>query len=84
LFRAEVDLSQNSFNKKIREAVTHKIPNIVILGDKEVEQGAITLRRYCVQEQLTMPIEAFISRMKLLATERLMDNFADVEIPLSK
>jgi threonyl-tRNA synthetase len=80
LFRAEVDLSQNSFNKKIREAVTHKIPNILILGDKEVEMGTVTLRRYCVQEQKTLSVVDFMARMKRLATERLMDNFADVII----
>jgi threonyl-tRNA synthetase len=80
LIRAEVDLSDNSFNKKIREAVTHKIPNIVIIGDREAEQGTITLRRYCVKEQVTLARDAFIDRMKRLVNERIMDNFADVEI----
>jgi threonyl-tRNA synthetase len=80
LFRAEVDLSQNSFNKKIREAVTHKIPNIIILGEKEVAEGTVTLRRYCVQEQLTMSRASFMERMARLAKGRIMDNFADVSI----
>jgi threonyl-tRNA synthetase len=81
LFRTETDLSDNSFNKKIREAVTHKIPNMVILGAKEAERGEITLRRYCTKEQVTMPLTAFVERMKLLQRERLMDNFEDVTIP---
>lgn len=81
LFRTETDLSDNSFNKKIREAVTHKIPNMVILGAKEAERGEVTLRRYCTKEQVTMPLTAFVERMRLLQRERLMDNFEDVTIP---
>jgi threonyl-tRNA synthetase len=81
LFRTETDLSDNSFNKKIREAVTHKIPNMVILGAKEAEREEITLRRYCTKEQITMPLAAFVERMRLLQRERLMDNFEDVIIP---
>jgi threonyl-tRNA synthetase len=80
LLRVETDLSDNSFNKKIRQAVTHKIPNIVILGEKEAAAGTVTLRRYCVQEQLTISRDAFIDRMKRLVKERIMDNFADVTI----
>lgn len=78
--RTQVDLSDNSFNKKIREAVTQKIPNIVIIGGKEVENNQITLRRYCVKEQITMPRDTFVDRMKRLVAGRIMDNFADIEI----
>jgi threonyl-tRNA synthetase len=81
LIRASTDLSTNSFNKKIREAVTHKIPNIVILGGKEVEGGTITLRRYCVQEQVSMTREKFVERMGRLVRERTMDNFPETVIP---
>lgn len=80
LMRVEFDSSDNSFNKKIREAVTKKIPNIVIIGNKEAEDKTITLRRYCTKEQITMPLEAFVDRMKGLVQNRLMDNFPDVAI----
>ena len=78
--RSDIDLSDNSFNKKVRNAVTQKIPNIVIVGNNEVTQGTITLRRYCVKEQLTISKEAFIARLEGLIKERIMDNFADVKI----
>lgn len=81
LVRVELDLSDNSFNKKIREAVTRKIPNIVVLGDKEVAEGTVTLRRYCVKEQIQLSQEAFIERLRTLMRDRLMDNFPDVDIP---
>lgn len=81
LLRIEVDDSNHSFNKRIREAVTRKIPNIIIIGGREAETGTVTLRRFCVQEQLSLPLESLISRLQKLTRERLMDNFPDVEIP---
>ena len=80
-FRVEVDESDNSFNKKIRGSVTRKIPNIVIIGGNEVEEGTVTLRRYCIKEQITLPKDDFIKRMELLRSEKLMDNFPDTVIP---
>lgn len=76
-FRCEVDLASDSFNKKIRNAVTQKTPNIVIVGNKEVETGSITLRRYCVKEQLTLTKEDFLARLRRLRADRLMDNFSE-------
>jgi threonyl-tRNA synthetase len=82
LIRVEFDTSDNSFNKKIREAATRKIPNMVIIGHKEAEQGTITLRRYCTQEQITLSKGDFIARMEKLIRLRTMDNFADEAIPV--
>lgn len=81
MFRVELDTSSNSFSKKVREAVTRKIPNIIIIGADEEESNSVTLRRYCVKEQLTLTKDDFIKRMELLRSEKLMDNFPDVEIP---
>lgn len=78
--RAESDNSSNSFNKKIREAVIHKIPNIAIVGGREAANGTVTLRRYCVNEQITMAKDAFVERLCRLTKERVMDNFPDVKI----
>jgi threonyl-tRNA synthetase len=78
--RVELDQSDNSFNKKIREAVTRKIPNMVIIGHKEAEESTITLRRYCAKEQATMSLDTFVERMKRAVSNRIMDNFADVDV----
>ena len=79
-FRTEVDTSTDSFNKKIRNAVTSKIPNIAIIGNKEVEQGTITLRRYCVKEQVTISKEQFTDRLARITAKRLMDNFPETVV----
>lgn len=80
LIRVEVDRSSNSFNKKIREAVTRKIPNMAIIGRKEVEADSITLRRYCVQEQRNLSRPDFVARLKRIVADRTMDNFEDVSV----
>jgi threonyl-tRNA synthetase len=79
-YRTEVDLAADSFNKKIRNAVTQKIPNILIVGNKEVETNSVTLRRYCVKEQATISVDAFRHRLEKLIAQRVMDNDPTVEI----
>ena len=62
--RSEIDLSNDSLNKKIRTNTKAKIPNILILGEKEMNEQTITLRRFGVQEQLTMGKDEFLTFIK--------------------
>ncbi len=81
-FRVEVDDSSESFNKKIRNAVTRKIPNIWILGEKEKAEERVTWRRYAVKEQQSVPRRAALEMLKQMRAERIMDNFGDVALPI--
>ncbi|MCK5862717.1 MAG: threonine--tRNA ligase [Candidatus Hydrogenedentes bacterium] len=80
-FRVEVDDSNESFNKKIRNAVMRKIPNIWILGEKEKAENNITWRRYAVKEQQTVAGNTALEMLQKMRSERIMDNFGDVELP---
>lgn len=82
LVRAEVDDSHDSFSKKVRNAATAKIPNVWILGGKEVENGTVTWRRYAVEKQATVPVAKAREALAALIRDRIMDNFRDVELPL--
>jgi len=42
--RGKVDLSNDRFNNKIRKAQKMKIPLMIIIGDKEVENSSLTIR----------------------------------------
>ncbi len=44
MIKAEVDLSNDTINAKIRNASAEKIPYLVIVGKKEKEKGTISLR----------------------------------------
>lgn len=80
-FRAEADLGADSFNKKIRNAATAKIPNVLIVGEREKEGREVTWRRYCMQkEQRTVPLGEFLQILQKARRERLMDNYPDVEL----
>jgi threonyl-tRNA synthetase len=59
MIRAEVDGSSDTMGKKIRNALTTKIPNILIVGEQEVTDGTVTLRRYGIREQETLPVAQF-------------------------
>jgi threonyl-tRNA synthetase len=82
-FRVSIDESHETFNKKIRNAVTHKIPNIWILGGKEVENSAVTWRRYAVKNQETVSFDLAHQALKTMRAQRMMDNFEDVALPLA-
>jgi threonyl-tRNA synthetase len=41
--RADIDLSNDSFGKKIRNAKTDKIPYFIILGEKDIQANKVTL-----------------------------------------
>ncbi|NLH48601.1 MAG: threonine--tRNA ligase [Myxococcales bacterium] len=59
LVRVQVDDSSDSFNKKIRNAATEKVPNVLVLGAREKEAEAVTHRRYGIKEQQTLPFREF-------------------------
>jgi threonyl-tRNA synthetase len=41
--RVDVDLSDTGFGKKVREAKDMKIPYTIIIGDKDMEKGVVTV-----------------------------------------
>ena len=82
LIRADIDDGNDSFNKKIRNAVTSKTPNMWILGSRELEERSITWRRYAVQEQESMMLDTAVDTVKRMNAERIMDNFDDVSLPV--
>ncbi|NQZ56331.1 MAG: threonine--tRNA ligase [Lentisphaeraceae bacterium] len=60
MVRVEIDKSSNSFGKKIRTNTMRKIPILLIMGEQEVNDGTVTIRRYGQQEQITVSKEEFI------------------------
>lgn len=81
LFRADVDASSESFNKRLRIAITRKIPNMLVVGRNEASDSTVTWRRYAVKEQKTLPFDTFKSILGQMRARRIMDNFPDVQLP---
>ena len=52
--RVEVDLSNESVGKKIRNAVITKSPYVLVLGDKEMADGTVAVRSRGSKDTVTM------------------------------
>ena len=61
--RAEMAPSNDTLPKKIRSGTTKKIPNLLIVGEREVADGTVTLRRYGQNMQETMASDLFVERI---------------------
>lgn len=59
MIRAELADEGETVPRKIREGTTRKIPNLLVVGEREVEQRSVTLRRYGVREQVSLSLDAF-------------------------
>lgn len=70
MVRAELADEGETVSRKIREGTTRKIPNLLVVGEREVEERSVTLRRYGVQEQVSMPLEAFEQALLQTIRER--------------
>lgn len=63
-FRAECDTSSAKINYKIREGTLEKIPYLLIVGDKEVEGGTVSVRSRKKGNEGTIPMEECIRKME--------------------
>lgn len=57
--RAVLAEESDTVSKKIRAATVNKIPNLLIVGSQEEQEQTVTLRRYGIREQLTLPFQQF-------------------------
>jgi threonyl-tRNA synthetase len=61
--RSHLDLRNESVNYKIREAQLQKIPYMLVVGDREMEAGAVSVRALREGNQGSVPIAEFIERV---------------------
>lgn len=70
--RAELDDRNEKVGYKIREAQLQKIPYMLIVGDKEVEQGTVSLRSRKEGDLGAISLSEFIEKiLKEIATKAL-------------
>jgi len=62
--RVEVDERNERMNAKIRDAQMQKVPYMLVVGDKEVEQGAVALRLRSGEKPGAMRLEKFLERAR--------------------
>lgn len=62
--RFEIDDSNNTFGKKIRESALRKVPYALIIGDNEMNDNTVSVKIRDIKEQETMTMERFIEMVK--------------------
>jgi len=68
--RAEVDDRGERMNAKIRDAQKKKIPYMLVIGDREVEQEAVAVRLRSGEDRGGIPVQAFLEQARQEAEER--------------
>ncbi|MCQ6278332.1 threonine--tRNA ligase [Bacillus sp. EB600] len=63
-FRVELDGRNEKISYKIREAQMQKIPYMLVVGDKEVSEDAVNVRKYGEQKSETVDFTAFLASLK--------------------
>ena len=63
-FRVESDLRNEKIGKKIREATLEKVPYMLVMGDRDVENGTVSVRTRGGEDLGAMPLDAFAAMLK--------------------
>ncbi|ENQ3079244.1 threonine--tRNA ligase [Bacillus sp. WLY-B-L8] len=63
--RVEVDTRDEKIGYKIREAQMQKIPYMLVVGDNEVAETGVNVRKYGEQKSETISLDAFVDLIKV-------------------
>ncbi len=69
--RCEVNAGSDRMNAKIRDAQKQKIPYMLVIGDKEAEEKAVSLRMRSGENPGGMSVEDFITLVKKQVAEKI-------------
>jgi threonyl-tRNA synthetase len=68
--RAELDDRTESVGRKIRDAELRKIPYMLVVGDREAEEGTVALRRHGAGDEGSVAVDEFVARLRDEAASR--------------
>ena len=72
--RVELNVRNDKIGAKIRDAQLQKIPFMLVLGDREMEQGQVAVRERSKGDIGAMPLEAFKEMATRLVKTRALTN----------
>ena len=62
--RVERDVRDEKLGYKIREAQMQKVPYILVIGDKELENGAVNVRKYGEEKSEVVTLNVFAASIE--------------------
>jgi threonyl-tRNA synthetase len=69
--RAEIDLSDDRFGKKIRNAAKEKVPFVLIAGGEDAEAGAVSFRFRDGRQENGIPVDVAVERIVTAVRDRV-------------
>jgi threonyl-tRNA synthetase len=69
--RAEIDLSDDRFGKKIRNAAKEKVPFVLIAGGEDAEAGAVSFRYRDGRQENGVPVAEAVARVVAAVRDRV-------------
>ncbi len=66
--RVEADLRNEKINYKVREHSVKKVPHLLVVGNREAEEGTVAIRTLGEQQQKVVPLDEAIALLKAEAT----------------
>ena len=72
--RAKLDSRSEKMGAKIRDSETQKIPYMLIVGDKEVENNSVSIRKHITGDMGSKSIDEFITFIKSSISSRKLED----------
>jgi len=72
-FRAEADLRSEKIGAKIRNAQLQRIPFMLVVGDREMEEGKVAVRNRVQGDTGAVTVEEFAGHLKRLVEQRSLE-----------
>ncbi len=63
-FRVEVDARNEKTGFKVREAELQKIPYMLVVGDRDMQNGTVSVRKRSAGDQGAVSLDAFVARLR--------------------
>ena len=68
--RAELDARTESVGRKIREAELRKVPYMLVVGDREAEDGTVAVRRHGEGDEGSVAVAEIADRLAAITAAR--------------
>ena len=72
--RVTVDARNEKIGYKIRAAQLEKIPFMLVIGEKEMNEGSVAVRSRKTGDMGTMPVDDFIAFAMKQVADKVLDN----------
>ena len=72
-YRVETDHRNEKIGKKIREATMEKIPYMIVVGDRDMENNTVSVRLRTGEDLGAMPMADFIAKLKAVVDSKSLE-----------